>query len=572
MNQIDPRVTTQLKQLLLSDSIHPLISDSIIEMISSFHMPYYGEFTQFINFHEAKIGTCGVNVTNKGMNFYWDRDFIEKTTRKTMKFVIIHETYHLLFDHQKRGVGYDKKIANLAADMIINSIIHGEMMIKENLSQFIEIPKDEKGNNTCIFIPSDYTGDMIFEEVYHWLMNKYNKWSNENSHKMKSAKDHEVRIDKDGNARIEPKEKQEGEKQPGDGQEGEKQPGNGQEGEGQDGEGQSEGKGKPGKGKGKPSKGKPGEGQDSEDGEGQDSEGQDGEGQDGEGQSKGQSSDKQDGKGKENTGKNEKVGKPGKNENTPEYGPNGKSYSDDKTNQVDMYPLDSFFENVENNNGQTFDVHFDDDVSEEVKKEWVKGAIEKLKARGLESADVERILQKLRKQRKDHLKEIKRSMSNDIFGNKKNKSITRPNRRGIEGLKGTRKFRNKINVLLDTSGSMGGDFEKVLSYIFQNDIEINMIQCDTEVKSYVLIKQKSELEKMKIQGLGGTALSPGLQYIANDKMLNKNNTVILTDGYCDHLDFTGVKGKVLILSTGTECPTLKNNLSNVKQIIIEKNS
>jgi predicted metal-dependent peptidase len=119
---------------------------------------------------------------------------------------------------------------------------------------------------------------------------------------------------------------------------------------------------------------------------------------------------------------------------------------------------------------------------------------------------------------------------------------------------------------------MGGDFEKVLSYIFQNDIEINMIQCDTEVKSYVLIKQKSELEKMKIQGLGGTALSPGLQYIANDKMLNKNNTVILTDGYCDHLDFTGVKGKVLILSTGTECPTLKNNLSNVKQIIIEKNS
>ena len=76
----------------------------------------------------------------------------------------------------------------------------------------------------------------------------------------------------------------------------------------------------------------------------------------------------------------------------------------------------------------------------------------------------------------------------------------------------------------------------------------------------------SQLEKMKIEGLGGTCLTPGLQYIAKDKELNKYNTVILTDGYTDHLDLTGVKGKVLVLSTGVECPVVETT-SKLKQIM-----
>ena len=195
--------------------------------------------------------------------------------------------------------------------------------------------------------------------------------------------------------------------------------------------------------------------------------------------------------------------------------------------------------------------------------------MEKLKSRGLQTGTVEKVLNKLRKTRKDYLKEIKRNLSNDIFGNKKQKSITKPNRRGVWGLKGQRKFKTKINCLLDTSGSMNGEFERVLSYIFQNDIEINLIQCDTEIKSFVSIKQKRELEKMPIKGLGGTTLTPGLQYIANDKELNKYNNVILTDGYTDNLDFTGVKGNTIILSTGTQCPVLKSN-SKIRQVIIDK--
>jgi len=51
--------------------------------------------------------------------------------------------------------------------------------------------------------------------------------------------------------------------------------------------------------------------------------------------------------------------------------------------------------------------------------------------------------------------------------------------------------------------------------------------------------------------------------------LNKYNTVILTDGYTDSLDLTGVKGKVLVLSTGVECPVVETS-SKLKQIIIDK--
>ena len=190
----------------------------------------------------------------------------------------------------------------------------------------------------------------------------------------------------------------------------------------------------------------------------------------------------------------------------------------------------------------------------------------KLKNRGLSSGEVEAILNKLRKTRRDYLKEIKRTMSSHIFGSKKSKTIVRPNRRGIEGLKGNKKYKNEINVILDTSGSMSGSFEKVLSYIFQNDIEMNLVQIDTEVKKVYKITCKKELEKMKIFGLGGTTLTPALKFIADKKnKISIFNTVILTDGCTDSLDFQGIRTKTLILSTDGKCPIAFDN-GKIKQI------
>jgi len=600
---VKPVANIELKPLLRNENIHKNLSNCIIEMITSYNLPYYGEFCQFVNFWEAKIGTCGVNVTDKGMNFYWDREWIEKRTRKETIFTIVHEVFHLLFDHQKRGVGYDKRIANLAADMIINSIIHGDLMIAEGLTKMIEIPKDEEGNNTVVFLPKEYKGPPIFEEVYAWLMKEYNQWQNKNSHK----KQKEVKVDKDGNVTIDgkkyckdcgqemdDKEKDEQEEQEGkegkdgnpsdkEGKDGEKGDGNAEGKDGEKGDGNAEGKdGEKGDGNAEGNDGEDGDGQGQGEGEGQDGEGDGQDGGEGQGdgntcpncgQEKGQGQGEGQGQG-DGQGQGEGQGQgQGEGDGDGEgegngYGQNGKS-GDSGQNGVDMYPIEKFFENVEANKGQSFDIHFDDDVPEAARKQFVEGTMEKLKSRGLQSGSIETILNKLRKSEKDYLKEIKRNLSNDIFGNKKKKSITKPNRRGVWGLKGHRKYKTRINCLLDTSGSMGGDFEKVLSYIFQNDIEINLIQCDTEVKNFIHIKQKRELEKMPIMGLGGTTLTPGLQYIADDKELNKYNTVILTDGYTDHLDLSGVKGNVLVLSTGVKCPVVSNS-KKLRQVIIDK--
>jgi predicted metal-dependent peptidase len=74
---------------------------------------------------------------------------------------------------------------------------------------------------------------------------------------------------------------------------------------------------------------------------------------------------------------------------------------------------------------------------------------------------------------------------------------------------------------------------------------------------------------MKIKGLGGTTLQPGIDYINSHKGLKGNNLVILTDGYTDSLDFSKAKSnKVLILTTSAESPIASGK--NVKQILVEK--
>jgi len=196
----------------------------------------------------------------------------------------------------------------------------------------------------------------------------------------------------------------------------------------------------------------------------------------------------------------------------------------------------------------------------------VKDAMERLAARGLSGGNIEQTLSKLRKQRKDYLKHIKRTVSNVMFGTTKTKTITRPNRRGILGIKGNKKIKNKINCILDTSGSMGGTFERVLSYIYRNDIEVNLIEADTEVKWVENIKSKKKLESIKIAGLGGTMLMPAVKYV-EDKF-NQYNTLIITDGYCDSLDLSRLQGNVLMITIGVDIPIAKSN-GKVKQIKVD---
>jgi predicted metal-dependent peptidase len=441
------------------------------------NLPYYGNFNLFVSFNERKdIDTCAVNMTAKGMNFYYNSEFLQNLSQKEVNFITLHEDFHLLWNHPKRTITgqYDPKLSNIAQDMIINHIIWEDIP-----HTFVEIPKDKDGKNMALFVPKEYKGKLIFEEIYEWL--------------------------RDEKEKREKQQKKDGQCQTCKGT-----------GEKQDGKGQS---------------------QDQQDG-------QDGDPCDDCGGSGNQP-------GKDSSGNDS-------------YGPYGKNPRNENET-IDTWSLDQILDNLDKNQGQYLDHHLGDEIPEEMRDSVIKDAMERLQARGLQGGNIEQTLGKLRKQRKDYLKYIKRSVSNIIFGTKKSKTIVKPNRRGIQGLKGNKKIKNKINCILDTSGSMGGQgtFERVLSYIYRNDIEVNLIEADTEVKWVESIKSKKKLESVKIAGLGGTMLMPAVKYVEDN--FNQYNTLIITDGYCDSLDLSKLQGNVLLISIGVEVPITKTN-GKVKQI------
>ena len=497
---------------MILKNIHEKLLSGIQTMLidTKINLPYYGEFNLHINFVEQdSVGTCGVNVSSKGMNFFYSPKFLEDMSQKEVNFITIHEDFHLLFNHPKRTITgqYDHKMSNIAQDMIINHVIWEDIP-----HAFVEIPKSKDGKNMALFVPKEYEGKLIFEELYEWLKDEKEKWQKE------QKKNSECKSC---------------------GGSGKKEQGE------QKGEGQGEGEKQEGKEKGQ----QPGDGQ----GEGQD------DGGEGQSQEKPGEESCPDCQGTGNEGGKDSSGK-------PSYGPYGKNPSKD-SDSLDTWSKEQIFQDMENGSGEYLDKHIGDDVPEEMREAMVKDVMERLSARGLSAGNVEQTLNKLRKKRKDYLKEIKRAVSNMIFGTLKQKTIVKPNRRQISGLKGNRKVKTKINCILDTSGSMGGTFERVLSYVYRSDIEINLIEADTEVKWIENIKNKRKLETMVIKGLGGTILQPAVDLVGDQ--FNDFNTVILTDGICDSLDLSKIKGRVLIISIDVKVPISRSN-GKVKQIIVKK--
>ena len=496
---------------MIIKNIHEKLLNGIQTMLidTKVNLPFYGEFNLHVSFHEQdSIGTCAVNVTSKGMNFYYSPKFLENMSQKEVNFITLHEDFHLLFNHPRRTITgqYDHKLSNIAQDMIINHVIWEDIP-----HAFVEIPKSPDGKNMALFVPKEYTGKLIFEELYEWLKEEKEKWQ-------KEQKQNSQCQSCGGSGKKDDKGQKQDQK--GQGQ----QPGDGQgKGEKQDGDGQGQ---------------EPGEGQ-------------------GEGQGDGESCPDCEGTG--NEGGKDSSGK-------PSYGPYGKNPSKDGES-LDTWSKEQIFQDMENGTGEYLDKHIGDDVPEEMREGMVKDVMERLAARGLSGGNVEQTLNKLRKKRKDYLREIKRAVSNMIFGTVKERTIVKPNRKGVSGLKGARKVKTKINCILDTSGSMGGTFERVLSYIYRNDIEINLIEADTEVKWIENIKSKRKLETMVIKGLGGTMLQPAINLVA--EQFNEYNTVVLTDGYCDSLDLSKIKGKTLMISIGVKVPISRSN-GKIKQIMVEK--
>lgn len=430
---------------------HPKITNSIDVMISDamLKLQFYGEFCQFINFKQVQnIETCGVTVDIHGMRFYFNNKFVDSLTQEEMNFVMLHEIFHLLWDHQARTrrLGYNKELSNIVQDMIINDVIKTDIVDRmfyynkqnnRNLS-FAQMPVNRETNNVWVLHkPEEYKGDMIYEDMYEWIViekDKYDTWkSNCKCDENLKCKCHYY---------------------------------------------------------------------------------------------------------------------------------DGKEECDCSPCPVSDY-LRRIFDQMEMGILDWLDCHLPCDLPEEYRKSIIDSIKRALEGRGFLSSDIQATLDKITKSKKDYIKNIKVGI-NELFGTYKQKSITKKNRRSIPGTKGRRKNSYALNVLLDVSGSMEGYFEKALSYIFQNDIVINMIQCDAEVKDYRVIKNRNEFAKYGISGLGGTVLQPGINFITSNKKIRKLNTLILTDGDTDELDVRKLH-RCLIISHRNKCRVK----GKAKQIVIK---
>lgn len=415
-----------------------MISDGVLGI------QYYGEFCQFINFKRTKnIRTCGVTVDTHGMRYLFNPDFCDSLDQEEMNYIMLHEIFHLLWNHQSRTrrLGYEHKLSNVVQDMIINNIIDtdivGKMQYRNKTENrklyFAKTPVNKKTNKIKVLhLPEEYKGELYFETMYEWISDEKEKYDNWKS---------ECKCDKDLKCKCNRL--------------------------------------------------------------------------------------------------------------------HGKESCECSDCPVSDY-LREIFDDLDMDILDFLDCHLPCDLPEEYRKIIIENVKNILKNRGdLLSPEVQVVLDKLTRSKKDYLKDIKIGI-NGLFGSFKNKSITKRNRRSIQGVKGKRKESFALNVMLDVSGSMNSYFEKALSYVCQNDISLNVIQCDTKVTSYTKIKNMRQLRKLGISGLGGTTLQPGIDYISSNKELNKLNTLILTDGECEDFLNTSKLKKTLVLSLIEHVKTSKN--------------
>ena len=158
-------------------------NEKINEVLMSFLSPVEkNEFFSFIlariNIEETStIPTCAVALNDKmQLSFLYNPEFINSLPTPQVKFIIIHEIYHILYQHLMRINGRDKYVSNIAQDWIINfNIIKDFVNSKADFKVPVEIPKDSEGKNMGAFMTKEYQDEHVYEIVYNFLMKEKEK-------------------------------------------------------------------------------------------------------------------------------------------------------------------------------------------------------------------------------------------------------------------------------------------------------------------------------------------------------------------------------------------------------------
>lgn len=96
--------------------------------------PCFGALLEYINFiYTFDVPTQATDGTRLFINPEWTQTL----TDGEIRFVMIHELLHCVFCHMKRGMGHDKRIANIAADYEVNGAAYIDKFV--NMGQLDHI-------------------------------------------------------------------------------------------------------------------------------------------------------------------------------------------------------------------------------------------------------------------------------------------------------------------------------------------------------------------------------------------------------------------------------------------------
>ncbi len=116
------------------------------------------------------------------------------------------------------------------------------------------------------------------------------------------------------------------------------------------------------------------------------------------------------------------------------------------------------------------------------------------------------------------------------------RTFVRPSRRGADRgdivLPGRRRESWRLNIVLDTSGSMEDVIPRVLGAVadFCEAVavdQVRLVQCDTAVTSDEVI-EPAHLSEFEVRGLGGSDLTPAMLALAEDPLVTA--CLVVTDG------------------------------------------
>ena len=95
------------------------LSNIRCELVRAF--PFYSRMLLRLPFGLGEVGTAGTD----GKMIVFDQRFLSRITDREVRFLLLHELYHVLLKHVSRGEKYaeHRLVHNVACDIVINSLI-----------------------------------------------------------------------------------------------------------------------------------------------------------------------------------------------------------------------------------------------------------------------------------------------------------------------------------------------------------------------------------------------------------------------------------------------------------------